>query len=106
MVLNPGFIAIEKVDDAVDILGVCGENNVSRIMIYNSNVTDDFFDLKTQLAGNVLQKFINYSIKAVMILDEEKVQTNRFREMAMEANSGNHFRVFDNFKNAEAWLIK
>ncbi len=34
-----------------------------------SSICDDFFDLSTRLAGEILQKFINYHVKIAIIGD-------------------------------------
>jgi PadR family transcriptional regulator, regulatory protein AphA len=91
--------------DALELVGVCGEYNTDRVMLHASNLTDDFYQLRTGLAGAVLQKFANYRIRAAAVLTPELVNQGRFREMVLEANRGNQFRVFYDRESAEAWLI-
>ena len=102
----PGHLLITEERDAVDLVGLCGEHDVSRLMLHADNVTEHFFDLKTQLAGLVLQKFVNYGVKSVLVLPTDARQHGRFHEMAIEANKGRHFGVFYNRAQAEEWLIK
>jgi PadR family transcriptional regulator, regulatory protein AphA len=90
--------------DALELVGVCGEYNTDRVMLHASNLTDDFYQLRTGLAGAVLQKFANYRIRAAAVLTPELVNQGRFREMVLEANRGNQFRVFYDRESAEAWL--
>lgn len=90
--------------EAFDLIGICGEQDTNLLMLHSGNLPEAFFDLKTGLAGAVLQKFVNYQIKAAVILPLERVNQGRFREFALEANRGNQFRVFNNHREAEAWL--
>ena len=74
------------------------------MLILAQALADDFFQLRTGLAGSVLQKFVNYNIKvAVVLTDQQKVQ-GKFKEFITEANKGNRFRVFGSEEEAENWL--
>lgn len=90
--------------DALELVAACGEYNTDRVMLHASNLTDDFYQLRTGLAGAVLQKFANYRIRAAAVLTPELVNQGRFKEMVLEANRGNQFRVFYDRESAEAWL--
>ncbi len=100
-----GKILIENEYDAVDAVGFCGENNVRNLMLHADNLADCFFDLKSCQAGFILQKFVTYSIKVAVVLPIDFVNQGRFKEMSVEANRGNHFRIFKNKIEAELWLI-
>lgn len=102
----PTLKPIESEQDALDLVALCGENEVSRLMLSAENLTPEFFDLKTGLAGQILLKFSNYQIKTVLITNPEQVGNSRFAEMAMESNRFNQFGVFYARKDAEDWLIR
>ena len=102
----PGKRFIENEYDALDLLALCGEHGSRQILLYAENLTERFFDLKTRLAGTILQKFMNYGIQAVLVLPQEEMEKGRFREMALEANRGRHFRIFHDSESAEAWLLQ
>lgn len=90
--------------DVLDYISICMENNVYTVMLHSNVLSEDFFNLKTGLAGMALQKFINYNIKAAVIIEDEKKLNERFKEMIMEANKGNQFRTFKNIAAAETWI--
>jgi hypothetical protein len=46
---------------------------------------------------------MNYQIREI---ENKKYRKGRFKEMAMETNKGNHFRLYDNKEEAEKWLLK
>jgi PadR family transcriptional regulator, regulatory protein AphA len=97
---------ITSENDALDLVGACGENETHRLLLYAENLTQDFYHLRTGLAGVVLQKFATYAVKTAAVLTPELVNQGRFREMVLEANRSNRlFHVFYNREDAEAWLI-
>lgn len=93
-------------NDALDLISLCWEHETNALMIHYAALSEDFFKLKTKVAGNIIQKFINYSIKAVAIIPQETIEKGRFKEMAMETNKGNHFRLYESKEEAEKWLLK
>ncbi len=100
----PDQRTIANEQEALDLIGICGEQDTNLLMLHSGNLPETFFDLKNGLAGAVLQKFANYQIKAAAVLPLERINRGRFKEFALEANRGSQFRVFDNQQEAEAWL--
>ena len=90
--------------DALDLITACFENNIHLLMLHAEALPDDFFKLKTGLAGQVLQKFINYQVKVAVILTSE-LKIEKFKELLNESNKGNDFRVYSNIDEAESWLL-
>lgn len=97
---------LNRESDALDLIALCWEHDVKAIMIHHAVLSEDFFRLKTNLAGNMIQKFINYGIKAAAIVPPETMQKGRFKEMALEMNKGGHFRLYETKEEAEEWLLK
>ncbi len=93
-------------NDALDLIALCWEHESSSLMIHYETLSEDFFKLKTKVAGNIIQKFVNYGIKAAAIVPKETIQKGRFKEMALETNKGNHFRLYESKEEAEKWLLK
>ncbi|AET67781.1 putative transcriptional regulator [Desulfosporosinus orientis DSM 765] len=97
---------ISTENDALDLVALCGENDTNLLMIHYTALSEDFFKLKTKVAGNILQKFMNYHIKAAAVLPNEIIQKGRFRELASETNKGNYFRMYESKAEAEQWLLQ
>lgn len=93
-------------NDALDLIALCSEHNTNILMIHYAALSEDFFNLKTKAAGNIIQKFINYCIKTVAVVPGEIIQKGRLKEMTLETNKGNHFRMYENKEKAEKWLIQ
>jgi len=56
---SPGVV-ISGVDDALDLMGEASYRESYRIIVHKDQMTDAFFDLKTGIAGEILQKFSTY----------------------------------------------
>ncbi|HHE40889.1 MAG TPA: DUF4180 domain-containing protein [Candidatus Cloacimonetes bacterium] len=95
---------ISSEQDAVDLIGLCGYHQTNNLLMYTNNVDKSFFDLKSTLAGAVLQKYMNYYMRVALVLPSNIEHNKRFSEMALETNKGNHFRLFKTREEAVEWL--
>jgi PadR family transcriptional regulator AphA len=102
----PGQERLESEADALDLVAACGENGTSRLMLHAENLTEDFYQLQSGLTGKILLKFSNYRLRVATVLTPELVNRGRFRDMAVETNRGNQFRIFFDRPSAELWLLK
>ncbi|GHT01386.1 hypothetical protein AGMMS49525_01950 [Bacteroidia bacterium] len=78
---------IKSVDDAIDYLGDCYYHNCIGIVIPASVLDSTFFELKTGLAGEILQKFTTYKMKVAIIGDFSNVASVSLRDFIRESNS-------------------
>ncbi|SMF77175.1 transcriptional regulator, PadR family [Paenibacillus uliginis N3/975] len=92
--------------DAVDLVALCKENETNLLLLHSHVLSEDFFKLRTGVAGNMIQKFINYHVKTAAVIPKELVNKGKFKEMVLESNHSNHFRFFENREDAESWLLK
>lgn len=67
------------------------EAGAERIAIDKSAVAEDFFVLSTGMAGEILQKFINYHIKAAIWGDYSRYTSKPLRDFIRESNQGRDF---------------
>lgn len=80
---------ITDVQSALDMaVSVIYETGVDRIIINKDNVTNDFFVLSTGVAGEVLQKFINYHIKIAIYGDYSGYTSKPLKDFIYESNNG------------------
>jgi len=59
-----------------------------KIILHTKNLNDDFFDLKSGLAGGVLQKFSNYRARLVIVGDISQYSSKSLKEFVLESNKG------------------
>ena len=67
------------------------ETGTANFVINKQAINDDFFILSTGLAGEILQKFINYHVKAAIYGDYSHYTSNPLHDFIYESYQGNHF---------------
>lgn len=83
---------IVDVQSALDlIMTVKYETGAAKIVIHKNAVAEDFFILSTGLAGEILQKFINYHIKAAIWGDYSRYTSKPLKDFIYESNHGKDF---------------
>ena len=99
-----GHLAGER--EAMELIEACIGCQTARILLTAANLGDDFYNLKSGVAGAVLQKLALYRMRVAAILTAPLVGEGRFAEMVSEANHGSLFRVFYDRERAEKWLLQ
>lgn len=79
---------INGAEDGLDLLGNVYYQGFDKIIIKEQNIIADFFDLKTGLAGEILQKFANYRVRLVIIGDFSKYTSKSLKALIYESNRG------------------
>ena len=82
----------EKITAAADIpdmIAEIGQNDCDALIINESSLNKDFFDLKTGFAGEILQKFSNYRVRLAITGDFSKYPGKSLRDFIRECNRGN-----------------
>ena len=67
------------------------ETGTNRVVLYKEAIAEDFFRLSTGLAGEILQKFINYQIKLAIVGDFSGYTSKPLRDFIRECNRGRNF---------------
>ena len=67
------------------------EANTQRIVLDKRTISEDFFILSTGLAGEILQKWINYHVKAAIYGDYSQYTSKPLRDFIYESNRGKDF---------------
>lgn len=90
-VQDEGLI-IADVQSALDLIAtVKYEAGCSRIIIDKANICEDFFKLSTRLAGEILQKCINYQVKLAIVGDYSGYTSKPLKDFIYESNNGKDF---------------
>lgn len=95
---------INDTGDFLDLIGNAGYNRASGVLIHSHHLPEEFFDLKSRLAGEYLQKLSNYSMRAAFVIRDIHLEHPRFREMVLEANKGGNVAYFTSLEKAGDWL--
>lgn len=81
-----GQIEISDTQDALNLMANCRYQGSGRIIIHEYNLIAAFFDLKTGIAGDILQKFSNYRAHLAIVGDFSKYPGKSLRDFIFESN--------------------
>jgi Domain of unknown function (DUF4180) len=73
------------------------------LILTESDLAPEFFDLKTGFAGELFQKFTNYGLRLILIVSSPERHGDRFTELAREHRSHNSVRIVPTKDEADAW---
>lgn len=102
VVASDSGIAIRSFGDISDALGAClGSGG---LILTEDDLSREFFDLRSGLAGELFQKFTNYRLRVVIVLPDPQAYGERFGELAYEHSSHTLIRFVRSKDEATAWL--
>lgn len=82
-------IIISDVQSALDFIATINyDTGCNYIALNKSAIAEDFFILSTCLAGEILQKFINYQIKFAIIGEFSHYTSKPLKDFMYESNNG------------------
>ena len=97
---------ISQAQDVLDIFGDLMFAGCDRLIIHERSLHTDFFELKTRLAGDILQKFSNYRVKLAISGDFAKYNSKSLQDFITESNKSNMVFFTDTIENAILKLEK
>ena len=106
-VIESDEILIIDVQSALDLMAtVRYETGADRIILNKSAICEDFFHLSTKLAGEILQKFINYHMKIAIAGDFSIYTSKSLRDFIYESNNGKDIFFLPDEKQATEKLSR
>ena len=88
-VIESSDILIHEPQDALDLMAtIMHLHDCNKIVISKAPITESFFDLKTGIAGEILQKFSNYQMKLAIVGDFSNYNSKSLRDFIFESNKG------------------
>lgn len=82
-------LVLTDVQSALDLIATVNyETGCSRMALNKAAISEDFFKLSTCLAGEILQKFINYHMKFAIIGDFSMYNSKALKDFILESNNG------------------
>ena len=89
-VVSSDELLITDVQTALDlIMTVSYETGCTNIAVNKEAIVNDFFVLSTCLAGEILQKFINYGVRLAIYGDFSGYESKALKDFIYESNRGN-----------------
>lgn len=100
-IVNSEEIVIKDVQSAIDfMMTVKYETNCEKIALNKEAVVEDFFILSKGIAGEILQKFINYQVKFAIYGDFSKYTSKPLKDFIYESNHGKDIFFVENEEQA------
>lgn len=91
---------IRDVQDALDLMAETGSYGCRSIIVHTKNLDKRFFDLKTGLAGEILQKFSNYRIRLAITGNFTIYKRKSLQDFIRECNRGGLILFCDDVNSA------
>lgn len=91
-VISGDAAVIVDTQSALDLaMTVKYETGTDRIVIDKKAICEDFFILSTGIAGEILQKFMNYHVKVAVYGDYSHYTSKPLKDFIYESNHGKDF---------------
>ena len=76
--------------DAVDIVGEALSQRCKLVVLPIERLDESFFSLKTRIAGEIIQKFVNYELRLAIVGDIARhvEASTALRDFVLETNRG------------------
>ena len=82
-------VVINTAQDALDLMFDPALSGARNMILWRNQIAPAFFDLKTGLAGEVIQKFVNYGVRLAIVGDFAE-ETGPLADFIRESNRGRH----------------
>jgi hypothetical protein len=102
LIASEAGIAIRTLSDISNAVGPTF--GTAGLILTESDLAPEVFDLKTGLAGELFQKFTNYGLRLILIVLDPERYGDRFTELAREHRSHNSIRIVPAKDEANAWV--
>jgi hypothetical protein len=102
LIASDAGISIRSFGDISDAIGAC--IGADGLILTESDLAPEFFNLRSGLAGELFQKFTNYKVRVAIVLPDPEAYGERFSELAYEHRSHSRIRFVGSAGEAKAWL--
>lgn len=93
-------MVIKSIQDGLELLGNLYYQDFDKIVVQEKNITPEFFDLKTGMAGEILQKFSNYGVRLAIVGDFTLYSGKSMKAFIYESNKNGHINFVGSTEEA------
>ena len=93
-------LKLHSESDALDVLS----SGLPGCIFFVDDLHPEFFDLANQIAGQVLQKFVNYSFPIAIVIPEQHSYGERIDELIRDHRAHPYVQFFHTSEAAQTWL--
>lgn len=102
VIASQAGITIRSLKDISNAIGSC--MGADGLILAEDDLCQEFFVLKSGLAGELMQKCTNYRLRLALVVPNPPGYGERFAELAYEHRTHNLIRFVSSLQEAEAWL--
>ncbi|MEY4731798.1 MAG: hypothetical protein RL681_744 [Candidatus Parcubacteria bacterium] len=99
-------VVVRSSSDALDLMARSDIPMPKKLILHRENIEPSFFDLKTGVAGEILQKFVTYQVQLAIVGDFSTIASESFQAFVRESNRGHHFFFVESIEAAKGKLSK
>ena len=92
-------VILRSTEDSLDLLGNLYYQGFDKIIIHEKNITPEFFDLRTKIAGEILQKFAQYQMPLIIVGDFSKYKSKSLNDFIFESNKSQQINFIKDLSN-------
>ncbi|EDM38935.1 hypothetical protein PBAL39_22720 [Pedobacter sp. BAL39] len=97
-------VLISSAEEGLQLLVDLYYQDFDKIVLYEQQISPEFFNLKSGMAGELLQKFSNFRVKLAIVGDFEKYSGKSMGDFIYESNQGRMVNFLPSLKTALAKL--
>ncbi|MHB8962988.1 MAG: DUF4180 domain-containing protein [Saccharofermentanales bacterium] len=100
-VVDSAEVIIQDIQTAIDFAAtIMYQEECYRIALNKEAIVEEFFVLSSRLAGDILQKFVNYQVMFAIYGDFSIYTSKPLKDFIYESNRGNHVFFVDSKETA------
>lgn len=77
---------LSEIQDFLDMMANANYQGTNKMIIHQHQIPSGFFDLKTKIAGEILQKFSTYNQKLAIVGNFTEIESKSLRDFIRESN--------------------
>lgn len=97
--------SIQNAQEALEILINCAYGGAEKIIIHADQLMPDFFDLKSGIAGEILQKVSTYQLRLAIVGDFSQYSSKSLRDFIFESNKVGRVNFVSSVEEAKTKLF-
>ena len=97
--------SIQNAQEALEILINCAYQGAEKIIIHANQLMPDFFDLKSGIAGEILQKVSTYQLRLAIVGDFSQYSSKSLRDFIFESNKVGRVNFVSSVEEAKTKLF-
>lgn len=97
---------VSSTQEMLDLMADAHYRGARKLMLRSEQLHEDFYNLKTGMAGEFLQKFSNYYMQLAVVGDFSAYNNKSFRDFMRECNQGRQIFFVETTDEAIKYLTR